>query len=209
MTTELSEYNYLIKIIMIGDSGVGKSSILQVYVEPDKPLNHRYIATIGIDFRVKRININNNLVKLQIWDTAGQERFKTITQSYYRGAQAVMIVFDHTSLDSFKRIDSWIESYKKYADDDKNIPIVLLGNKIDVGEDIITETMINEITEKHKLRYFPVSAISGYNINNAFEYIGSVAISSGNVYRANNIRPNKIVIEKPCTTKKNKSCCDN
>lgn len=179
--TNQTEYNYLIKIIIIGDSGVGKSSIIQSFTEPDKSLLNRYIATIGIDFRVKQVIIGNKTIRLQIWDTAGQERFKTITQSYYRGAHAVIVVFDHTSKESFYNIERWIENYKRLSTGDIDVPMIIMGNKIELVEnELITMEMINRIAEKYKIKYYPVSAITGKNIDSAFIELATETVKKGN-----------------------------
>ena len=103
----MQDYDYIQKILLIGDSGVGKSSIVLRFTE--NTYNESYISTIGVDFKVKKLIIDNNVVKIQLWDTAGQERFKTITFSYYRGSHAVIIVFDITSRESFMNIEAWLE----------------------------------------------------------------------------------------------------
>ena len=104
----------MFKLVLIGDSGVGKSSLLLRFA--DDSFSENYISTIGVDFRFKTLAVDGKAVKLQIWDTAGQERFKTITGAYYRGADGIMMVFDKTNQDSFKHIPQWMEEIVKYAD---------------------------------------------------------------------------------------------
>ncbi|KAM9575076.1 ras-related protein Rab-10-like isoform 3-T3 [Guaruba guarouba] len=124
----------LVKIVMAGESCVGKTSIVRRYTEPGSPPagapTSSYLATIGIDFKVKAVTFNDTRVKLQIWDTAGQERFHTLSTSYFRGAQGFVLVYDITNLDSFHSITSWMRDIHEKAGDE--VDIVLLGNKCDM-----------------------------------------------------------------------------
>jgi Ras-related protein Rab-8A len=101
------KYDHLLKLLLIGDSGVGKSCILLRY--SDDSFTSSYITTIGIDFKIKNLVIDNSKAKLQIWDTAGQERFRTITTAYYRGAMGILVVYDVTNLDSFQSVRNWLK----------------------------------------------------------------------------------------------------
>ena len=105
METDIN-YDYLFKILLIGDSGVGKSCLILRFAE--NMFIDSYISTIGVDFKIKTISLFGKIVKLQIWDTAGQERFRTITTSYYRGSHAILIVYDITSMESFRNVTSWL-----------------------------------------------------------------------------------------------------
>ncbi|XP_072708660.1 ras-related protein Rab-10-like isoform X3 [Ciconia boyciana] len=123
----------LVKIVMAGESCVGKTSIVRRYTEPGSPPagapTSSYLATIGIDFKVKPVTFNDTRVKLQIWDTAGQERFHTLSTSYFRGAQGFVLVYDITNLDSFRSITSWMKDIHEKAGDE--VDVILLGNKCD------------------------------------------------------------------------------
>eukprot|EP01083_Nonionella_stella_P172877 594594_1 len=107
------EYDYLLKVVMVGDSGVGKSSLLKRFANRD--FTGDYISTIGVDFEIKTLEIDGKTVKLQIWDTAGQERFRTITSSYYRGAHGIIIVYDITDKESFDNVRQWLFEIDRYA----------------------------------------------------------------------------------------------
>src|SRR5271154_3229460 len=120
------EYDYIMKLIIVGDSGVGKSTLLKMYC--DHEFSESYISTIGVDFKIKTIQVNDKLIKLQIWDTAGQERFRSITNSYYNGTHAIMLVFDLTDVNSFNRLPKWLEEIDKYMTG-KTHKIILIGNK--------------------------------------------------------------------------------
>lgn len=162
------EYDYVIKIVVIGDSYVGKSSILTRYCDSD--FSPTFITTIGIDFKVRTVKINNKNVKLQIWDTAGQERFKSITTSYYRGAKAIMIVYDITSQDSFNHVREWMSNIDHHCDNDRNAPHkVLIGNKSDLEEKrVITEKDGLVLAQKNHFEFIEVSAKTGTNIEKVF-----------------------------------------
>lgn len=122
------EYDYLFKLLLIGDSGVGKSCILLRFA--DDTFSDSYISTIGVDFKIRTLMINNKQVKLQIWDSAGQERFRTLTTAYYRSAHGILVVYDVNDRETFFHIENWIEEVSRYAASDVNR--VLVGNKCDV-----------------------------------------------------------------------------
>lgn len=122
-----TEYDVLAKSIIIGNSSVGKTSLLYRYVEQD--WNPHYIATIGVDFKVMTFERASKIVKLQLWDTAGQDRFRTITHTYYRGAHGVMMVFALDDRESFDGLSEWINDVQRFAA--AGIPVVLVGNKAD------------------------------------------------------------------------------
>ncbi|KAJ0000450.1 hypothetical protein NQD34_012292 [Periophthalmus magnuspinnatus] len=107
------KYDFLYKLLLIGDSGVGKTCLIIRFAEDN--FNSTYISTIGIDFKVKTIDVDGRKVKLQVWDTAGQERFKTITTAYYRGAMGIILVYDITDEKSFENIQNWMKSIKENA----------------------------------------------------------------------------------------------
>lgn len=126
----IKEFDYLYKSVIVGNSGVGKSSILIRFAE--NQFQQHYLATIGVDFRFKTINVENKLIKFQIWDTAGQERFRTITSAYYRGSQAILLVYDLTDKQSFNDIENfWLTEVDKYGE--KDALLILVGNKSDLG----------------------------------------------------------------------------
>ncbi|XP_044052714.1 ras-related protein Rab-8B isoform X2 [Siniperca chuatsi] len=123
-------YDYLFKLLLIGDSGVGKTCLLFRFSED--AFNTTFISTIGIDFKIRTIELDGKKIKLQIWDTAGQERFRTITTAYYRGAMGIMLVYDITNEKSFDNIRNWIRNIEEHASSD--VERMILGNKCDMND---------------------------------------------------------------------------
>jgi len=122
------EYDYLFKLLLIGDSGVGKSCLLLRFA--DDTYTESYISTIGVDFKIRTIELDGKTIKLQIWDTAGQERFRTISSTYYRGAHGIIVVYDITNMVSFDNVKRWLTEIDKYARE--NVNKLLVGNKMDL-----------------------------------------------------------------------------
>ncbi|CAG9864257.1 unnamed protein product [Phyllotreta striolata] len=165
------EYDYLIKFLTLGDSGVGKTSFLYQYT--DGVFHSKFISTVGIDFREKRMLFQskgrNHRIHLQLWDTAGQERFRSLTTAFYRDAMGFLLLFDLTNEQSFLEIRNWIEQLRLHAYCE--VPdIVLCGNKADLEERrIISEWRAREFAETYKLPYLETSAATGQNVNRAVE----------------------------------------
>ena len=170
MSAQTQEYEYIFKIILIGSSGVGKSSLIQRYTQ--KTFEDVYDCTIGVDFFTKTIDVNGKTVKLQIWDTAGTEKYRSITSSYYRGSHCALIVFDLTSKDSFESLPTWIENYYKNCNQEFDKNVILVGNKIDLSEKRdVTQEKINDFIKLNNLVYFETSAKTGENVDESFQYI--------------------------------------
>lgn len=131
-----SEYDYLFKLLLIGDSSVGKSCLLLRFA--DDAYVDTYISTIGVDFKIRTVELDGKSVKLQIWDTAGQERFRTITSSYYRGAHGIIIVYDVTDRESFNNVKQWLSEIDRYASD--SVCKLLVGNKCDLVDSKVVDT---------------------------------------------------------------------
>jgi Ras-related protein Rab-1A len=162
------DYDVAVKSIIIGDSGVGKSSLLYRYAEQD--WNPHYIATIGVDFKVLTFERSNKVVKLQLWDTAGQERFRTITHSYYRGAHSIMMVFDITNRESFDNVAIWMHDVKKFAN--QNVPMLLVGNKADCAQHReVSSEEAEALAERLGCAYKETSAKDDSAVDNSFEYL--------------------------------------
>lgn len=160
-------YSKLFKIIIIGDSDVGKSSIISSLV--DSKYSPDFQSTIGVDFMVKYMNINNNIYKIQIWDTAGQEKYAPIVKTYFKNIDGIVIVYDVSNYKSFNNLTKWL----KNIDDnvlDKNIPKVLLGNKIDKikNHNLFDDFKVGDFANKNNLQFFETSARNNTNIDQAF-----------------------------------------
>ena len=119
-------YDFIFKVLLLGNSDVGKSSLLLRYV--DSVWSDTFVPTIGVDFKVKTIEIGGKKVKLQIWDTAGQERFRTVVSTYFRGAHGIFLIYDITNRDSFKNLENWLIEIEKNASE--NVLKILIGNKM-------------------------------------------------------------------------------
>ena len=167
--TKNKDYDYIFKLVLIGDTCVGKSCILVRF--SDDIFDDNYVTTIGVDFRFKTMAIKNKIVKIQIWDTAGQERYRSITTAYYRGAAAIIICCDCTNRESFDNIKNWIEEITKYTDNDSVDKIVFL-NKCDLNEErCIKKEEIEQSEKENGIKILEVSAKTGEGIDAGFEYI--------------------------------------
>lgn len=157
--------DYVFKVVLIGDSAVGKSQLLARFARNEFSLDSK--ATIGVEFQTKTLQIDNRTVKAQIWDTAGQERYRAVTSAYYRGAVGAMLVYDMTKRQSFDHMARWLEELRSHAD--KNIVIMLIGNKSDLGtlRAVPTEDA-KEFAERESLFFMETSALEATNVENAF-----------------------------------------
>ena len=156
-----------LKLLLIGDSYVGKTSLLQKYTEDEMPEMH--CATIGVEFKEKTVKINNREIKLQIWDTSGQERFRSITQNFFRNADGIAIVFDVTNRNTFKNVKNWLSDIQAI---DSNIKMILVGNKIDlVDKRVIDKNILEEYAKKQNLPFYETSAKNNINLKEVFSRI--------------------------------------
>ena len=197
-----SEPSNIFKILTIGESGVGKTCILRRFVENKFLKNH--LATIGIDFKTKTLNINDQEIKLKIWDTAGQERFRNITNQYYKGADGIVLVFDVTDEASFEKIKDWMDQILSNTNKDE-ICLVLLGNKCDVEavKRSIKPEQGRELANELNINYFETSALSVYNIKEAFETLTIDIMKKKKIGSGNN---DNIDLKKN-KKKKDSDCC--
>lgn len=158
------EYDHLFKLLIIGDSGVGKSSLLLRFA--DNTFSGSYITTIGVDFKIRTVEIDGEKVKLQIWDTAGQERFRTITSTYYRGTHGVIVVYDVQSAESFVNVKRWLHEIEQNCD---IVNKILVGNKDDDPEKKVVETAdAQKFADQINIRLFETSAKENKNVEEMF-----------------------------------------
>jgi len=159
------EYDYLFKLLLIGDSGVGKSCLLLRFA--DDTYTDSYISTIGVDFKIRTIELDGKTIKLQIWDTAGQERFRTITSSYYRGAHGIIVVYDITDQESFNNVKQWLQEIERYACD--NVSKLLVGNKCDLtAKRAVAHDTAKAYADQLGIPFLETSAKSATNVEQAF-----------------------------------------
>jgi len=166
----------LLKLIILGESGVGKTAILNKYVNGKFIVEHK--ATIGADFLTKELNLGDKLVTLQIWDTAGQERFQSLGNAFYRGSDACVLVYDITNDQSFKKIEEWRSNFIAQAapDDPKKFPFLLLGNKLDRENQRQVDTnTADSYARANQMKFYETSAVNGANIEEAIINITSIA----------------------------------
>ena len=198
-----------LKILILGDSSVGKTSLLLKYVDGYFPTI--YVATIGVEYKIKTININDCNINLQIWDTAGQERFRSITQSFLKGADGIMYVYDITSKSSFDNLRTWIGTSDESV---KEVKKIIIGNKSDLENNrIISKESLQKFCKDKSLNGIEVSAKSGSNVNEAFYSLAKIIV--GNMSKEEIIknysertRERGLSIKSEKQTKKEKrNCC--
>ena len=165
--TNRKDYDEKFKLVLIGDTGVGKSCLLLRFA--DDTFTENYISTIGVDFRFRTVKIDKKTVKLQIWDTAGQERYRTITSAYYRGADGIIMVYDVTNEDSFRHINDWLLEVNRYASESTSKLIV--GNKTDLPNRVISTEALKSYADQLQIPFIETSAFDASNVNEAFEQI--------------------------------------
>ena len=163
--SEKAEPKIIVKLLLLGDSSVGKTSIIIKYIS--NKFMDTNIATLGVDYMDKTVDYNNLKVFLQIWDTSGEEKFRSITRNFYRNADGLLVVFDLTCRESFNHVKNWINEAKEHKNDIKTI---LVGNKLDLEDEreVDKETAL-KFAEKNNLKYLETSAKNGKNINNSFK----------------------------------------
>ena len=174
---EVFEY----KIILIGDPGVGKTSIMTKFVSNE--FQNTYLSTIGVEFKLKEIYINNNTcARLKIWDTCGQEKFRAITRQYFKNSEGVFIVFDLSNRETIKRLNVWMKDIQDNIDND--FFIFLVGNKTDIKErDLTISEEAKQFAINKKINYYEVSAKTGSGIYNIFEKMASKLINKDKIER--------------------------
>jgi len=159
------DYDYLFKIVLIGDSGVGKSSLMLRFGEDQ--YSDQYISTIGVDFKIKEVELDGKSVRMQIWDTAGQERFRTITCSYYRTAHGIIVCYDVTDRESFSNVKQWLHEIEKYAGE--RVHILLVGNKSDMeSKRVVSFQEGRDFADSLNMEFVETSAKNATNVEKAF-----------------------------------------
>ena len=170
------EYDFLVKLLMLGDSTVGKSSLMTRFANDN--FSEAFEATIGVDFRIRILNVGETRVKLQIWDTAGQERYRTITRAFYRNAQGIMIVYDITNKESFLNVDKWLQQAAEYGS--PRARIILVGTKCDLESErqVSYEDGLRK-AEQHGIKFIETSAKASTNVDTACKTLVSEILAEG------------------------------
>lgn len=172
-----------LKILIIGESGVGKSSLLLRFTEDN--FDPEQSLTIGVDFRTKRLCINGNTIKLAIWDTAGQERFRTLTPSYYRDAQGAILVYDVSNYSTFSKLETWLNELETYSTK-RNIVKMIVGNKIDMENREVSREEGMHFARKHKTLFIEASAKTRDGVESAFEELVEKIIQTPDLWDSYN-----------------------
>ncbi|KNA15493.1 hypothetical protein SOVF_097750 [Spinacia oleracea] len=159
------DYDYLFKVVLIGDSGVGKSNLLSRFTRNEFSLESK--STIGVEFATRSLNVDEKVIKAQIWDTAGQERYRAITSAYYRGAVGALLVYDVTRHATFESVERWLKELRDHTD--PNIVVMLIGNKADLRHLVAVQTEDGKtFAENESLYFMETSALEATNVENAF-----------------------------------------
>jgi len=206
MVEKKDEYDFLYKVVIVGDSGVGKTNILSRYVSDTFHLESK--PTIGVELSTKTISVKNNVIKTQFWDTAGQERYRAITGVYYKGAHGVIIAFDITKIETFRNIEKWIQEIKNHCGED--ISVLIVGNKTDLKS--LRAVKIEEASQfafQNKFGYIESSAFESYNISQAFQLLIYSIFEKQNLTK-NNLKSKtgeNVTIGSKVDDEPKKGCC--
>jgi Ras-related protein Rab-1A len=200
-----TDYDYLFKILIIGDSGTGKSAILCRYVDSYFPAD--YVSTIGVDFKVHTMRLSTGkIAKLQMWDTAGQERFRTITSSYYRGAHGIVITYDTTNRESFNHIRNWLGEIERYSNTDTIKVIVATKSDLITRRTVSTEEG-QELATQLGYKFLETSAKNGINVTDIFRTMTEEIRQSYS--KSTEINQSQITLSQTqnLMANKNSTCC--
>ncbi|CAH8610116.1 unnamed protein product [Dicrocoelium dendriticum] len=199
-------YDALYKLLLIGDSGVGKTCLLFRYVDDTFSLS--FISTIGIDFKIKTTDVAGKRIKLQIWDTAGQERFQTITASYYRGARGIMLVYDITSRKTFDSVSRWMENIRSLASTD--VEKLVVANKCDMEDRrAVSFEEATRMCNEYQVPLIETSAKTGHNVDQAFEKLTLAILQKSPREPDSSTNPLGQRISEPVEASRSCSWCSN
>ena len=204
-------YDKKCQLLIVGDSTVGKTSILNRYTNGD--FNKHYLATVGLDFFKKDEIFDGKTVRIKIWDTAGQERYKALTQGYFRNAEGIMIVYDVSNSTTFDDLKYWIQSVKTHINvENDNVPVIIIGNKIDIFEREISKEQAEKFSKEQKFEYFETSAKNGKGVDECIRHLIKKVLKIKNIKEGEIAENESIKIEEKDNNKKdnksNRDCCN-
>ena len=191
------DYDHIFKIITLGDSGIGKTSLITRFAHDIFEENH--LASIGFEFLIKVLDIENKIIKIQLWDICGSERFKTVSPSYYRRTNGAIVAYDISDKRSFDQVKFWIKEVKAYSNTETNI--VIVGTKCDILDREVTEEEGKKLADELGVKYFETSAKTGYNVNEAYNFLIKEIIDN-----FKNFEREKIELKKDDKMDKKKKC---
>ncbi|CAL9123128.1 unnamed protein product [Musa textilis] len=208
------DYDYLFKLVLIGDSGVGKSNLLSRFTRNEFHLESK--STIGVEFATRSISVDGKVLKAQIWDTAGQERYRAITSAYYRGAVGALLVYDVTRRTTFENVSRWLREMKDHTD--PNIVVMLIGNKSDLRHLVAVPTEDGKAyAERESLYFMETSALEATNVDNAFaevltqiyRIVSKRAVEAGDDAASASVpsKGERINVKDDASTPKKLGCC--
>lgn len=206
MATNMEDYKFLFKVVLVGNAGVGKTCLVRRFTQGLFPPGQG--ATIGVDFLIKTIEVDGEKVKLQIWDTAGQERFRSITQSYYRSAHALVLVYDISTRSTFECVPVWIREIEQYAN--PRALLALVGNKVDREDREVPTHVGEEFANTYDMFFLETSAKEADNVEKLFTEIATKLTHEAKLnYQRYNGKPNLESIPSYLECKENTdhSCC--
>ena len=203
-------YEIMVKVVLVGDSGVGKTNIMSKYLKNEFHEDSK--ATVGVEFGAKQFTVEGHVIKAQIWDTAGQERYKAITSAYYKGAKGAFIVYDIKRKNTFDSVSRWVSDLTATAD--KKISIILIGNKSDLEDQRqVTKEMGEEKANQLQVAFLETSAMSGENLEKGFQMMINEIYKKNHEdisgeETENSMEPGKdISLTKNNSTPHKKKCC--
>ena len=199
------EYESLLKLVIMGDSSVGKSNYICRFV--DGKFNPVHVSTVGFDFKSRIFEMSNpkKKVKFQIWDTAGQEKYMSINKNLFQRVQGIILMYDISNLNSFKNLVKWMDGIKENS---KDVPVILIGNECDLeGERQVQTEEGENFASKYDIKFFEGSAKTGVNVDKSFEAIGDIILNNDKYKENLETSKSEYVISKSTSNKKKKKCC--
>jgi small GTP-binding protein len=208
MMGKSSSFEQNIKLLLLGDSGVGKTSLMMRFSE--QTFSSTFVSTVGIDFKYKMVTIDAPgsskpvTVRLELWDTAGQERFKSITTSYLRGAQGILVCYDITDRKTFQRVDAWMHDIQQYAE--LSVTLVLVGTKTDLeAQRAVMKEEGQALAEAHGIAFFEVSAKNQIGVNAPFEFLAKKVFER--LQKTGVLKAKQAIDVAPTKPEASSSCC--